>query len=191
MQRPPSLFQIRKPRPNDFESVEDMSKDNELCILIDTREQMPFDFTPCKGLTCKQATLPTGDYSLRGLTSTITIERKGSPAELAGNLFRGRARFERELMRMKSFAEPHVVLAFSFDDLCKYPDDEKSGIPWGLRGKIKARGPAVFKRLLEVQSAHPWVRWWFAGCHKQGRNITLALLKSAARKYPDEVESAG
>ena len=43
-------------------------------IIIDSREQTPWDFT--NGPECERGTLSTGDYSIKGLEDFIAIERK-------------------------------------------------------------------------------------------------------------------
>lgn len=75
------LKQIRKARPY---------------VLIDTREQRPLRFVDELGVDCGSASLPAGDYSVRGYTRLIAIERK-SVADLVGTLTKGRERFENEL----------------------------------------------------------------------------------------------
>ena len=65
-------------------------------LLIDTREQAPLSFTT---FPSEVSTLPTGDYSVRGLEDTIAVERK-SVSDLIGSLTSGRERFQREVQRM-------------------------------------------------------------------------------------------
>jgi ERCC4-type nuclease len=65
-------------------------------VLIDTREQRPLRFAPDLGVDCGAATLPAGDYSVRGFTHLIALERK-SVSDLVQTLSHGRERFENEL----------------------------------------------------------------------------------------------
>lgn len=65
-------------------------------VLIDTREQRPLRFPPDLGVDCGVATLPAGDYSVRGFTHLIALERK-SISDLVQTLSHGRERFENEL----------------------------------------------------------------------------------------------
>lgn len=65
-------------------------------VLIDTREQRPLRFVPELGVECGVATLPAGDYSVRGYTHLIALERK-SVSDLVQTLSHGRERFENEL----------------------------------------------------------------------------------------------
>jgi len=65
-------------------------------VLIDTREQRPLRFPEALGVDCGAATLPAGDYSVRGFTHLIALERK-SISDLVQTLSHGRERFENEL----------------------------------------------------------------------------------------------
>jgi len=71
-------------------------------VLVDTREQKPLRFSPELGVDCGAATLPVGDYSVRGYTHLIAIERK-SVADLVQTLSHGRERFETELDLMTQY----------------------------------------------------------------------------------------
>src|ERR1043165_40572 len=65
-------------------------------VLIDTREQRPLRFAPELGVDCGSAKLDAGDYSVRGFTAHIALERK-SVGDLIQTLSHGRERFENEL----------------------------------------------------------------------------------------------
>jgi len=100
--------------------------DTKYKVIRDTREQNGWTFMAgkaCEGTI--SGTLKTGDYSIEGYQDILTLERKGSIAELATNLVEDR--FERELERMESFKYAFMILEFSMDDLIKYP--KGSGIP--------------------------------------------------------------
>ncbi len=53
--------------------------ENGFTIVIDSREQRPYQFP---GAVVK--TLPTGDYSIVGLTDRVAIERKSKAAQRMG-----------------------------------------------------------------------------------------------------------
>ena len=72
---------------------------SQVVAIVDTREQLPLDLSP---LQTEQGTLPTGDYSLKGLEHHVCIERK-SLDDLLGCVGRDRDRFERELHRMLAY----------------------------------------------------------------------------------------
>ena len=85
-------------------------------ILIDTREQRPFDFKQFE-VDTEIATLKTGDYSARLKSSFLEpfvdtgccVERK-SLNDLIGCFTTGRERFEKELERMRDYRCCAVVV---------------------------------------------------------------------------------
>lgn len=81
--------------------------------IIDTREQLPLDLSP---LRMESGTLPTGDYSIKGLEDFICIERKSLP-DLLGCMGGGRERFERELQRMLAYPTRAVIVEAHWIDL--------------------------------------------------------------------------
>lgn len=89
-----------------------------LTILVDTREQAPYDFAKFKGVEVHRATLPTADYSLPGLTEAVCVERK-SVDDLIQCLCGERSRFERELARMRSYVVKAVVCECSLEDIAR------------------------------------------------------------------------
>ncbi len=88
-------------------------KPEQVTILIDSREQNPFDLSPMK---MEEATLQTGDYTIKGLEDYVRVERKSLP-DLISCLGTGRDRFKRELERMKSFPKRLVVVSAPYEDL--------------------------------------------------------------------------
>lgn len=109
-------------------------------IIIDTREKAPLSFSFYQ-LATKVAKLDYGDYAIFGLEDKLSIERKASTSELSLNLCTksGRARFERELVRMEGVERKVLLCEFSQQELLSFP--EGSGIPkskWpGLRISAK------------------------------------------------------
>ena len=74
--------------------------------VIDTREQLPLDLSP---LRMERGTLPTGDYSVRGLENVVAIERK-SLVDLLGCIGGERERFDREVMRLVAYPTRCLVV---------------------------------------------------------------------------------
>lgn len=72
---------------------------SSVVCIIDSREQMPLDLSPLSTIT---STLPTGDYSVRGLEHHVCIERK-SLDDMLGCVGRDRDRFDREIQRMLAY----------------------------------------------------------------------------------------
>lgn len=83
-------------------------------IIIDTREQKPFDFP--LNVPIKRATLKTGDYAIEG-DDFFAIERK-SKADFLGTIFHDWQRFKRELQRMAdgNFVAKIIIVEADFKD---------------------------------------------------------------------------
>ena len=92
-----------------------------MVIIRDTRENLGYDFaciTPPP--VVEVATLSTGDYSLKGLESRITIERKNL-SDAFGTFGRGRARWEREPERMAGYQFAAVVIEGDWNAIVRRP----------------------------------------------------------------------
>ena len=88
-----------------------------MTILVDSREQRPFNFEHERyDVQIQPGTLTVGDYSLCGLTDKVAVERKSLP-DLVGCLGRERSRFERELQRGAALDAFAVVVEGSWSDL--------------------------------------------------------------------------
>ncbi len=94
-------------------------KENGFTIVIDSREQRPYQFPGA----VVQA-LPTGDYSIVGLTDRVTIERK-SKSDAYSSLGHGRARFRRELERLALFDYAAIVVEDSVPGFLQRPPHSK------------------------------------------------------------------
>lgn len=106
----------------------------EFVILVDTREQDPFNFAETIGYEghTRPATLKTGDYSVAGYESKICLERKslGDAFSTIGQLLVERAqfaqakhdgdpearaaRFDRECHRMRTYKHRAIILEESY-----------------------------------------------------------------------------
>ena len=117
-----------------------------LRIIIDTRETHAYTFASINPQPVKiYKGLETGDYSLEGFESEITIERK-TLADLFGSTGTGRERFEREFIRMKNFDYAAVVIEAGLDDIFINPPEHSSMsrksvfrtlISWSIRYGVK------------------------------------------------------
>jgi ERCC4-type nuclease len=110
-------------------------------VLIDTREQAPFDFTAYPNWIAGQsvATLPTGDYTVSGLESVMALERK-SLNDLVSTLMHNRERFIRECERLAEYRYKAIIIEASFEDV-KSPYRFWSGVvahPNGVVGSLEA-----------------------------------------------------
>ncbi len=87
-------------------------------IIVDTREQKPYKF---RGMDIERKGLATGDYSLKGHESKITVERKSH--DDAWNSARGsRKRFVRCLQRLAVMPHPAIVIECSLEELAIPPE---------------------------------------------------------------------
>lgn len=75
-------------------------------ILVDTREQTPFQFREAK---LSRMTLSEGDYALKGDKFGMIIERK-SLEDVFGTVAKDHERFDRELRRLEAYAYPVVIV---------------------------------------------------------------------------------
>lgn len=110
-------------------------------VLIDSREQKPLRFPEPLGVDCGVATLPAGDYSVRGFTHVIALERK-SVSDLIGTLTKGRERFENELDLLAQYRWKAILVE-------------------GRRGDVEA---GIYRSLATPQSVIGslraiWMRW--------------------------------
>lgn len=78
-------------------------------IVIDTREQKPLDFSR---LATIRGSLQTGDYSVLGLESVVSVERKSVP-DMLNSLTSERVRFMAEMERMRGFWFRRLVVVGS------------------------------------------------------------------------------
>ena len=113
---------------------------NNFTIIIDTREQQPWEFPEFAVANRK---LDTGDYSIEGLENIFTIERKRTVSEIAGNI--SEKRFINELERMKPYKHKFILMEFTFNNLLDYPVG--STVPRRLWNSLKITFKYILKYL--------------------------------------------
>lgn len=180
---------------------DDRSKDKVLLcpftIVFDTRENAPFSF---RGIRCDadhagkvwviptvRATLQSGDYSIVGFESQISIERK-SHEDLYGTLSRDHERFVRELERLRTYAYSEVVVEASYAKILTPPANSRvspKAISRGIQS-LKLRFPttqwtlAPDRRFAEVYTFQILMKFWE---HRQReKRAAERELKAQARK---------
>lgn len=84
-----------------------------IVAIVDSREQLPLDLAP---LRVEVDTLPTGDYSVRGLESLIAIERK-SLGDLLACVGVERSRFDRSVQRLLGYQVRALVVESSWQEI--------------------------------------------------------------------------
>lgn len=136
--------------------------------IVDSREQLPLILDP---LQTEIGTLPTGDYSLKGLEHVVCIERK-SLDDLLGCVGSDRERFEREVQRMLSYPV-RVLLVES-----TWPEIELA--QW----RSKLTSEHVIGSLLGWQASGISIH--MAGDHERaGRHAARLLFTVARRRYAE------
>ena len=94
--------------------------------------------------------LPTGDYSIQGLENLLTIERKKSICELAGNFTQDR--FKNELVRMESFKYKFIICEFDYKDVVEWPISSK--LPNEKLAQIRTSSKYLMRYISEIQVIH-------------------------------------
>lgn len=135
-------------------------------IVIDTREQMPLEF---KGYRTVRKALRTGDYSLMGFCSELTVERK-SVQDLVSTLFGGFARFERELVRMEGYKWKYILVEGSVMDVALYSSRYAGSIS----------GYRILDKLMLAARSHG-VCVLFGGSRQGAGVLLLSLFRSLSR----------
>lgn len=104
-------------------------------IICDTREQRPFSFDPTK-FTVTRGTLATGDYSIAGLETVVTVERK-SLGDLVSTLIHDWLRARKEFIRMSGFEVAAIVVEADMSDIIakRYESDAS---PSSVIGRMNA-----------------------------------------------------
>jgi ERCC4-type nuclease len=135
-----------------------------VCALVDTREQTPLCLEP---LRTEPATLPEGDYSVKGSEHSIIVERK-SLGDLVACCGGERERFVKEIHRLLSYSSRLLVVEASWADLERgewrgniNPNVvmgsllswQSQGLPVLLAGNHAAAGKAV-ARFLYLAAKH-------------------------------------
>lgn len=151
-----------------------MNKD-PFTIIVDTREQIPWEFGYHN--TAKKK-LDTGDYSIEGFEDILAIERKKSVSEIATNL--SESRFKDVLERLSKIKHPYMVFEFSFDEVYDFPVG--SDIPKKLWSKLRIGGNFIIKRLIEIQLEYN-IQIVFCGDASNAERFSVSLMKRIYERY--------
>jgi ERCC4-type nuclease len=148
-----------------------------ITFIIDSREQLPFDFTPPKrkefddGGTMVDG-LSEGDYSVAldgGPPLSVRLERK-SEGDLFGCCGFGRQRFERELERLRQYEYRGLVIECSALEIHRGFD--RSQIP----GKTALASVLAWSVQYDLHI-------FFAGSRSMARAITQRVLEQYAIEF--------
>ena len=136
----------------------------DITIIVDTREQRPYEFTS----PTEVGTLSIGDYSLKGFEDLVAIERK-TLNDLIGCLTKDRERFEKELLKGRALDYFALIIEASLSDLVngRYKSKmlPKSAIQSLLAFSVRYRFPI-----------------WLCGNRAYSERVTEGLLTKFARE---------
>jgi hypothetical protein len=152
-----------------------MYKQQDFTIVVDSREQLPWEF----GFhTTSRQKLDTGDYSIQGLENIFTIERKMSVSEIATNITENR--FKNVLDRLSKISHSYMIMEFDTDDVYNFPVG--SDIPKRLWDKLRIKGNYIMKTLLEASINHN-IQLLFCGDANNAERTAISLIKRIYEKY--------
>jgi ERCC4-type nuclease len=144
-------------------------KEYDFTVIIDTREQQPWEF---QHYTVANKKLDTGDYSIEGLQHLLCIERKKSVSEFANNIVE--SRFKDVVMRMSQLKYSFLLLEFDLEDILIYPVG--STVPKRMWDKIKITPAFLLKSILELQLHHNIIVY-FCGSSSDAEKMAEYILK--------------
>lgn len=135
-------------------------------IIVDTREQTPLVFTR---LASDVSGLTTGDYSFSGGETYMAVERK-SVADLVGCCMGvDRARFERELHRLRGFKFKRLLVIGTPAEIAnhQYRSRIEPDAVLGTLAALEVRYevPVVFAPTPE--DGAEWVEHWACWCARE------------------------
>ena len=136
----------------------------QVVAIVDTREQLPLDLAPLQTVA---GSLPTGDYSVVGLESVVSIERK-SLGDLLSCVGQSRERFDKEVQRLLAYPTRVLVVESTWSEI-------EAG-----RWQNKITPNAAIGSLLGwVAAGLPII---MAGSHERAGRYVSRLLYIAARR---------
>jgi ERCC4-type nuclease len=152
-----------------------MHKQEDFTIIVDSREQLPWEF----GFhTTSRQKLDTGDYTIQGLENIFTIERKMSVSEIATNITENR--FKNVLNRLSQIPHAYIIMEFNTDDVYNFPVG--SDIPKKLWDKLRIKGNYIMKILLEASINHN-IHLLFCDDPSNAERTAISLIKRIYEKY--------
>lgn len=152
-----------------------MIKKDDFTIIIDTREQHPWEFADH---AISKHKLDTGDYSIQGLENILCIERKNGVAEIANNIVE--PRFKDVIERMKTFKHAFILVECDYEQLMTYPVG--SNVPERLWSNMKLSPGFILKFLIEL-SVHHNIHVIFCGNPNWAEKTALSIMKRIYKLY--------
>ena len=144
-------------------------------IIVDTREQHPWEFNKMEKTVAK---LDTGDYSLEGLQEFFCIERKCNVSEFANNITE--KRFKDVVERLSKVQHAFLLFEFNLEDILRYPVG--STVPKRMWSKLRISPKFILKHINELQLLHN-VKILFCGDAANAEKMALALMRKMYELY--------
>lgn len=148
---------------------------NTFTIVVDTREQTPWEFEDYAVASRK---LDTGDYSIEGMEDIFTIERKRSVSEIANNI--SEKRFDDVLHRLQNYQHKFILLEFTLNNVLDYPIG--STVPKKLWGGLKITGKYILKYLTEINIKYG-IQTIYCGNRDNAEEVALCIMKRMVEIY--------
>lgn len=142
-------------------------------VVRDTKEQIGWDFPlsdSCAGVV--DFKLETGDYSLLGYETIVSIERKRNVAEIAMNI--NESRFPRFIERLSKFKYKFIVCEFSLSDVLDWPNG--AGLPRDVVSQIRVTPRYIMMKLSEYMVKHD-IKIIFAGSRGDAVKLVSSIFK--------------
>lgn len=146
-------------------------KPEDVTAIFDSREQTPLDLSP---LNVERGSLPTADYTVKGLEHIVAVERK-SLQDLIGVIGGGRERFDREMQRFLSYPSRLIVIEGTMAQIALKQ----------YRGEIELNA-AIGSILGWMARGIPIL---FAGSHEEAGKMTARFLFIVARRRWEEAQA--
>jgi len=145
------------------------------CILYDQREQIPLRFSPA--VLTEKVLLPVADYSLRGASDYVVIERKRQ-GELQSCCGADRERFLQQLENMRPYPVRHLVIECTADDV--------------LLGLSRSRINPLSVLGTLIAAASDWgITPWFCGDAANAAVVVERILLREFKRLQAKAKEAG
>jgi ERCC4-type nuclease len=153
-------------------------------VLVDTREQRPFEFTRHRNWIAgtQRQKLSVGDYTVEGMTGLLALERK-SLTDLITTLMQNRETFFQSCERLAKRRWRALLLEATYEDIKSYYEEDlfTNAHPNAISGSLDALEarfgiPVIYTsrhRALAEEKAASWLSkhftYWYLEQHGLGR----------------------
>lgn len=148
---------------------------NDFTIIVDTREQTPWEF---ENYTTANKKLDTGDYSIEGLQDIFAIERKRTVSEIANNITE--PRFKDVLDRLEKFKHKFILLEFTLNNVMDYPVG--STVPKRMWHTLKITSKYILKYLTEINIKYN-IHTIYCGNRENAEEVAISIMKRMVELY--------